>query len=83
MKYKFTLASIIAFIIFLPAYSSEINCTQFKKFSAKYIECNAEKLKEKTNKKVKSGKEKFENSGIKDKIKKFKGSKTLSDLIKD
>ena len=28
-------------------------------------------------------KEKFEKSGIKDKLKKFKESKTLSDLIKD
>ena len=33
--------------------------------------------------KVKIGKEKFEKSGIKDKLKKFKESKTLSDLIKD
>ena len=67
----------------LPSFSNEIDCTQFKKLSAKYIECNATKLKEKTNEKVESGKEKFEKSGIKDKFQKFKESKTLSDLIKN
>ena len=70
-------------VYFTPSLSNEIDCTQFKKLSAKYIECNATKLKEKTNEKVESGKEKFEKSGIKDKFQKFKESKTLSDLIKN
>ena len=83
MKYK-TILPLVALLIYsLPSFSDEIDCTQFKKLSAKYIECNATKLKEKTNEKVKSGKEKFDKSGIKDKFKKFKESKTLSDLIKD
>ena len=83
MKYKFILILIISFIIYTPIYSKELDCNQFKKFSAKYIECNAKKLKEKTNQKMKSGKDKIENSGIKDKLKKFKSSKTLTDLVKD
>ena len=83
MNYKIILSLITLLVYFTPSFSEEIDCTQFKKLSAKYIECNAAKLKEKTNEKVKSGKEKFEKSGITDKIKKIKESKTLSDLIKD
>ena len=40
------------------------------------------KLKTKTIEKVEIGKDKMESSGIKDKIKKFKNIKRLSDLIK-
>ena len=83
MKFKIILSIITLLILFTPSFSDEIDCTQFKKLSAKYIECNAAKLKEKTNEKVKSSKEKFEKSGITDKFKKFKESKTLSDLIKN
>ena len=83
MKYKIILSLITLLVYYTPSFSDEIDCTQFKKLSAKYIECNATKLKEKTNEKVESGKEKFEKSGIKDKFQKFKESKTLSDLIKD
>ena len=83
MKLKIISLFIISLLFFLPANSNEIDCTKFKKLSTKYIECNAKKLKEKTNEKVDLGKEKFEKSGIKDKFKKFKNSKTLSDLIKN
>ena len=83
MKSKIIIPLITLLICLTPSLSNEIDCTQFKKLSAKYIECNAAKLKEKTSEKVKSGKEKLEKSGIKDKIKKIKESKTLSDLIKD
>ena len=82
MKFKFNLI-ILTLIIFLkPAYSEEMDCNKFDKLSAKYIECNAKKLKTKTIEKVEIGKDKIESSGINDKIKKFKNSKTLSDLIK-
>ena len=83
MKYKIIFPLIALLVYFTPSFSDEIDCTQFKKLSAKYIECNANKLKEKTNEKVKIGKKKFEKSGISDKLKKIKKSKTLSDLIKD
>ena len=83
MKYKIFLPLIALLICFTPSLSDEIDCTQFKKLSAKYIECNATKLKKKTNEKEKLNKEKLEKSGIKDKFNKLKESKTLSDLIKD
>ena len=83
MIIKIPLFLLILILINFSASADEIDCTKFTKFSAKYIECNANKLKIKTTEKVKIGKDKFEKSGIKDKLKKFKESKTLSDLIKD
>ena len=83
MKIKIILLFLISLIINFSVYADEQDCASFKKLSAKYIECNAKKLKDTTNEKVKISKEKFEKSGIKDKFKKFKESKTLSDLIKD
>lgn len=82
MKFRFNLILLISIIFLKPAYAEEINCNKFNKLSAKYIECNAKKLKTKTIEKVEIGKDKIESSGINDKIKKFKNSKTLSDLIK-
>ena len=82
MKFKFNLIIIILIIFIKPAYSEEIDCNKFNKLSAKYIECNAKKLKTKTIEKVEIGKDKMESSGINEKLKKFKNSKTLSDLIK-
>ncbi len=83
MKLRLISFSIISLLFFLPVNSNEVDCAQFKKLSTQYIECNANKLKEKTNEKVELGKEKFEKSGIKAKLKKFKNSKTLSDFIKN
>ena len=68
MKLSFVSLLLMLFLLFMPVNSNEIDCTQFKKFSKKYLECNANKLKEKTNE---------------DKLKKFKNSKTLKDLIKN
>ena len=62
--------------------SNELDCNKFEKMSAKYLECNTKKLKEKTIKKVEIGKEKIDTLSIKKKVNKFKNSKTLSDLIK-
>ena len=82
MKFRFNLILLILIIFLKPAYAEEINCNKLNKLSVKYIECNAKKLKTKTIEKVEIGKDKMESSGINDKIKKFKNSKTLSDLIK-
>ena len=81
MKLKILLHSIILLIITSSVSSNEVNCNQFDKLSAKFLECKANELKEKTSQKVKNSKEKFESSSIKDKLKKFKSSKTLTDLI--
>ncbi len=82
MKFKLNLIILILIVFLKPAYSEEMDCNQFNKLSAKYIECNAKKLKTKTIEKVEISKDKMESSGINDKIKKFKNSKTLLDLIK-
>ena len=83
MKLKIFLSSIILSTITSSVSSNEVNCDQFDKLSAKFLECKANQLKEKTSQKVENTKEKFENSSIKDKLKKFKSSKTLTDLIKN
>ena len=63
--------------------STEINLQSTYWFADK----KANELKVKTNKKATELKaktdEKLETSGLKDKLKKFKDSKTLTDLIKD
>ena len=65
-----------------PVLSNEVDCNQFDKLSAKYIECTAKKMKEKASDEINKGKKKFNKSGLGEKINKFKKSKTLSDLIK-
>ena len=82
MKKKLLFKSLFVLLISTSLFANETDCNQFDKLSAKYIECNAKKLKTKTIEKVEIGKDKMESSGINDKIKKFKNSKTLSDLIK-
>jgi len=81
--FKITIVFLISFFVISSSSSSELDCNKFEKMSAKYLECNAKKLKDKTIEKVEIGKDKMEKSRIKDKLKKFKGSKTLSDLIKN
>ena len=83
MKLKILLSSIFLLTLTSLVYSNDINCDEFDKLSAKFLECKANVLKEKTSKKVEESKEKFENSSIKEKLKKFKSSKTLTDLIKN
>ena len=76
--------------------AKKIDCTQFDKVSAKYLECSAKNLKEKsgvlklkvtleveelkekivTN--AKDSKKKFNKSNLKEKLVKFKNSKTLT-----
>ena len=64
-----------------------LDCDQFDKISAKYLECKAKNLKITLNenqKKIKSDAEKkIKKSGIKEKLLKFKNSKTGSDFLKE
>ena len=81
MKSKIII-SIIYFILFItPSYSDDLDCEQFEKLSAKYVECNAKKLKENTTSQVNIGKKKFNNSLLKEKLIKFKNSKNLMDFL--
>ena len=69
-------------------FSAEImDCKQFDKVSAKYVECKARNLKNSLNegqKKVKSDLSTNKDiSFVKKKLLKFKNSKTLSEFIKE
>ena len=71
-----------------------IDCSQFDKISAKYVECKAKNLKSNLNKKQSEIKSKIENVGetesgknfkkstLGEKLLKFKKSKTGSDFFK-
>ena len=81
------------------ALADKIECTQFEKVSAKYIECSAKNLKEKSSelklkatvgaeelkKKIvtnsKDSKKKFDKSSLKEKLVKFKNSKSLTEFL--
>ena len=64
-----------------PSFANVPNCDQFKKLSAKYVECNAKKIKKDTVNKVEKGKKKFNNSTLKKKLIKFKNSKNLMEFL--
>ena len=83
MKYRLLISFIYLLFFSNITLAEDLNCNQFEKLSAKYIECNAKKLKKSSTKKVNIGKKKFQDSGLGDKLKKFKNSKTLSEVIKD
>ena len=95
MNLKIVYFILITFFFSNIVSSEEIDCNKFEKMSAKYIQCNAVKFKSKTDKKAnqlkvktnqkaneiktKTG-EKLESSGITNKLKKFKNSKTLKEF---
>ena len=56
------------------AVAEKIDCTQFDKLSTKYLECQTTNLKIKS----KENKDKFDNSTFKERLIKFKNSKTLT-----
>ena len=81
MKSKLIISIIYIILFITPSYSNDIDCDQFEKLSAKYVECNTKKLKENTKKQVNIGKKKFDNSTLKEKLIKFKNSKNLMDFL--
>ena len=97
---KIVFTTLIAWILITSnALTEKIDCNQFDKISAKYLECSAKKIKEKslelklkatigaeelkekitTN--AKSSKTKFNKSTLKEKLVKFKNSKTLTKFM--
>ena len=52
------------------------DCNKFDKLSKEYAKCTAELIKEKTSKKYKEGKKKLNKLNLKEKLIKFKNSKT-------
>ena len=79
--------------------AEKIDCTQFEKVSAKYLECSAKNLKEKSSEiklkvtvgaeeikekittNAESGKKKFNKLNLKEKLVRFKNSKTLTEFM--
>ena len=86
-------------LIIANAMAEKIDCTQFEKVSAKYIECSTKNLKEKSSElklkatvgveelkqkittNTKSTKTKFNKSSLKEKLVKFKNSKSLTEFM--
>ncbi|MDB4250570.1 hypothetical protein N9806_03490 [Candidatus Pelagibacter sp.] len=97
-KILFTILITLALVI-TNAIAEKIDCTQFDKVSAKYLECSAknlneksseiklkvivgaEEIKEKISTNAKSGKKKFDKLNLKEKLVKFKNSKTLTEFM--
>tara|TARA_B000000475_G_scaffold59752_1_gene47303 strand:- start:957 stop:1217 length:261 start_codon:yes stop_codon:yes gene_type:complete len=78
--YKIIITFLFSIVIISNSYSNEIDCSKFEKLSAKFIECNAKKLKEKINEDIEDTKKNINENELTKKLKKFKNSKTLSDL---
>ena len=86
-------------LIVTNAIAEKIDCTQFDKVSAKYLECSAKNLKEKSSElklkvivgakefkekittSAKNSKTKFNKSSLKEKLVKFKNSKSLTEFM--
>jgi len=82
MKLKIIFILLLAITITSPSLSQENNCEELEKFSAKYIECTAKKIKKNASDKISKGKKRIDNSSFGKKFDEFKKTKTLSDLIK-
>ena len=93
---KFIVFILMIFVSFSSYLHSDevIDCSQFDKISAKYVECKAKNLKSNLNKKQSEIKSKVENVGetesgknfkkstLGQKLLKFKKSKTGSEFLK-
>ena len=96
---KIIFTILITSVLMSKTMAEKIDCNQFEKVSAKYIECSAKNLKEKSSElklkatvgaeelkdkittNAKSGKKKFDKSSLKEKLVKFKNSKTLTESM--
>ena len=57
------------------------DCNKFDKLSKEYAKCKTELIKEKTSEKYKEGKKKFNKLNLKDKLIKFKDSKSHKEFM--
>ena len=57
------------------------DCSKLDKLSKEYAECNAKLLKDKASDKIEQGKKKFNKLSIKEKLLKFKNSKSHKDFV--
>ena len=75
MKFKF-FAYFIIITISNVSLSVADDCNKFDKLSKEYAKCTAELIKEKTSEKYKEGKKKLNKLNLKEKLIKFKNSKS-------
>ena len=87
MKIIKIIISVLFISLFSIKFSSAEDCSKYDKLSKEYAKCTSDKLKKKTSKKteeiksktakkIEEGKKKLKNFNFKDKLKKFKNSKT-------
>ena len=87
MKIFKIIISILFISLLNLTFSSAEDCSKYDKLSKEYAKCTSDKLKEetskkaeeiksKTAKKIEEGKKKLKNFNLKDKLKKFKNSKS-------
>ena len=99
MKKMIFTALITGLIVTTNTVAEKIDCSQFDKVNAKYLECTARNLKEKSSElklkvtvgaeelkekitiNAKSGKKKFDKLNLKEKLVKFKNSKSLTEFM--
>ncbi len=81
------ITSVLFISLFSLTFSYAEDCSKYDKLSKEYAKCTSDKLKKetskkaneiksKTAKKIEEGKKKLENFNLKDKLNKFKNSKT-------
>ena len=89
-KIKVTIL-VLLISLFSYSFSSAEDCSKYDKLSKDYAKCTSDKLKKetskkaeeiksKTSKKIEEGKKKLKNFNLKDKLNKFKNSKTLKEF---
>ena len=87
MKIIKIIISVLFISLFSLTFSSAEDCSKYDILSKAYAKCTSDKLKKetsqraeeiksKTAKKIEEGKKKLKNFNLKDKLKKFKNSKT-------
>ena len=59
------------------------DCNKFDKLSKEYAKCTAELIKEKTSEKYKEGKKKLNKLNLKEKLVKFKNSKSHKEFTEN
>ena len=59
------------------------DCNKFDKLSKEYAKCTAELIKEKTSEKYNEGKKKLNKLNLKEKLIKFKNSKSHKEFIEE
>ena len=80
MKLKFFVYLIIL-TIFNINLSVADDCDKFEKLTKEYAKCKTELIKEKTSEKFKDGKKKINKLNLKDKLIKFKNSKSHKEFM--